>query len=186
MWGSTVLQPAAQCTSIFCVCVCVSTLLVALPLCHSWMYCPQRGIHPPHLHVCVQIQAELGDGHVNLVSAQEVMLTPTHLAIVMEVRATVNANPHYDISLQPSPPRQACPTNPMPIPICLRDGGGGRVTHDHPSLRQCIAATLWLLPLLPSSPPADTLVAAAPPALLLPAGYTLLAHHATAASSVTT
>ena len=104
----------------------------------------------------------------------------------MEVRATVNANPHYDISLQPSPPRQACPTNPMPIPICLRDGGGGRVTHDHPSLRQCIAATLWLLPLLPSSPPADTLVAAAPPALLLPAGYTHLAHHATAASSVTT
>lgn len=31
-----------------------------------------------------QIQAELGDGHVNLVSAQSVLCTNSHLGIVME------------------------------------------------------------------------------------------------------
>ncbi len=31
-----------------------------------------------------QIQAELGEGHVNLVKAQAVLLTPSYLGIVME------------------------------------------------------------------------------------------------------
>ncbi|GAX84005.1 hypothetical protein CEUSTIGMA_g11430.t1 [Chlamydomonas eustigma] len=38
----------------------------------------------PMLMYEIKIQAELGDGHCNLVSCQEVMLTRTHLAIVME------------------------------------------------------------------------------------------------------
>lgn len=37
-----------------------------------------------------QIQAELGDGHVNLVSAKAVVLTDTHLGIVMEYAAGGN------------------------------------------------------------------------------------------------
>eukprot|EP00798_Chlamydomonas_sp_ICE-L_P030572 gene30572-35588_t len=32
----------------------------------------------------IKIQADLGDGHVNLVQAKGVILTPTHLCIVME------------------------------------------------------------------------------------------------------
>jgi serine/threonine-protein kinase SRK2 len=37
-----------------------------------------------------QIQAELGDGHVNLVSCKAVVLTDTHLGIVMEYAAGGN------------------------------------------------------------------------------------------------
>jgi len=35
----------------------------------------------------IKIQAELGEGHMNLVKAKEVLLTPTHLGIVMEYAA---------------------------------------------------------------------------------------------------
>ena len=34
-----------------------------------------------------QIQAELGEGHVNIIEAKEVLLTETHLALVMEFAA---------------------------------------------------------------------------------------------------
>ena len=34
-----------------------------------------------------QIQAELGEGHVNIIEAKEVLLTETHLALVMEYAA---------------------------------------------------------------------------------------------------
>ena len=35
----------------------------------------------------VQIQADLGEGHVNIIEAKEVMLTETHLALSMEYAA---------------------------------------------------------------------------------------------------
>ncbi len=35
----------------------------------------------------VQIQAELGEGHMNVINAKEVLLTQTHLALVMEFAA---------------------------------------------------------------------------------------------------
>lgn len=35
----------------------------------------------------VQIQAELGEGHVNIVEAKEVLLTDHHLCLVMEYAA---------------------------------------------------------------------------------------------------
>ena len=35
----------------------------------------------------LQIQAELGEGHVNIIEAKEVLLTETHLALVMEFAA---------------------------------------------------------------------------------------------------
>lgn len=35
-----------------------------------------------------QIQAELGEGHTNVINAKEVILTPTHLALVMEFAAS--------------------------------------------------------------------------------------------------
>lgn len=41
-------------------------------------------------HAAAQIQAELGHGHVNLVSAKAVVLTDTHLGIVMEYAAGGN------------------------------------------------------------------------------------------------
>lgn len=35
----------------------------------------------------LQIQAELGEGHVNIIEAKEVVLTDTHLCLVMECAA---------------------------------------------------------------------------------------------------
>lgn len=35
-------------------------------------------------HACLQIQAELGWGHHNVIKAYEAILTPTHFALVME------------------------------------------------------------------------------------------------------
>lgn len=35
----------------------------------------------------LQIQAELGEGHVNVIEAKEVLLTESHLALVMEYAA---------------------------------------------------------------------------------------------------
>jgi hypothetical protein len=41
-----------------------------------------------HTHQCVlQIQANLGEGHVNIINAYEAVLTETHLALVMEYAA---------------------------------------------------------------------------------------------------
>ena len=37
--------------------------------------------------VDLQIQAELGEGHMNVINAKEVLLTQTHLALVMEFAA---------------------------------------------------------------------------------------------------
>ena len=36
------------------------------------------------MHTLLQIQADFEDGHVNLMRAREVLLTPTHLCLVME------------------------------------------------------------------------------------------------------
>lgn len=36
---------------------------------------------------CLQIQANLGEGHVNIINAFEAVLTETHLALVMEYAA---------------------------------------------------------------------------------------------------
>ena len=52
----------------------------------------QRAGSERHLTVSVgcrgaQIQAELGEGHVNIIEAKEVLLTETHLALVMEFAA---------------------------------------------------------------------------------------------------
>jgi serine/threonine-protein kinase SRK2 len=47
----------------------------------------KRPIPKPALAVIkreIKIQADLGQGHLNIVSADEVMLTKTHLGLVME------------------------------------------------------------------------------------------------------
>ena len=36
-------------------------------------------------HALLQCQAELGPGHINLINVYEAILTPDHLALVMEV-----------------------------------------------------------------------------------------------------
>ena len=41
----------------------------------------------PESGLGTQIQAELGEGHVNIIEAKEVLLTETHLALVMEFAA---------------------------------------------------------------------------------------------------
>lgn len=50
---------------------------------------------PSHLPApfCLQIQADLGEGHVNIVNAKEVLLTEFHLALVLEYasRGTLTA-----------------------------------------------------------------------------------------------
>ena len=38
-------------------------------------------------YAALQIQAELGEGHVNIIEAKEVLLTESHLALVMEYAA---------------------------------------------------------------------------------------------------
>lgn len=38
----------------------------------------------PHACMHAQIQASMGEGHVNLVQARELLLTKTHLGLVME------------------------------------------------------------------------------------------------------
>jgi hypothetical protein len=42
----------------------------------------------------LQIQAELGEGHINIVDAKEVILTDTHLCLVMEYAAGNNLTGH--------------------------------------------------------------------------------------------
>jgi len=47
-----------------------------------------RPISTPAIVCCApQIQAELGEGHVNIVEAKEVVLTDHHLCLVMEYAA---------------------------------------------------------------------------------------------------
>ena len=46
-----------------------------------------RGSIWTKLKPVLQIQAELGEGHMNVINAKEVLLTQTHLALVMEFAA---------------------------------------------------------------------------------------------------
>lgn len=57
----------------------------SLPLqCHPHVLCVLACCSSALSTFCMQIQASLGEGHVNLVQARELLLTKTHLGLAME------------------------------------------------------------------------------------------------------